>query len=251
MAGYFAIGDVVFSDLTKNEAAERIIASAKANKAELVVTPNATMLHRAFHDEAFLRLLQGATMKLADGVGVVYAAKALKVPIQNGKLAGVALGEALARHAEAAGVSLYLFGGKKTVADRAAENLKKAYPALVVAGCHDGYDFELESLLDEIGKSQAKIVYCCLGSPLQEEVGQVLSRRLSLPVLCLGGSLDVYAGDLSRAPRLFQSLSLEWLWRMMREPRRFSDISSLFFFLLDVRRLKKRKKSCNRAKKRL
>lgn len=251
MADFAEIGGIVFSPLSLDEAARAVISAAREKTPYLVVTPNATMLHDAFRNEALYSHLSSAELVLPDGAGVVWAAKALGHPLPSGKIAGVELGERVAQYAANEGLPLFLFGAKPSVAISAKEALTRRYPNLLVAGCRDGYHFDTREVANEIKLSGAEIVFCCLGSPLQEEVGRYLTRALSCPVLCLGGSLDVYAGCVRRAPKFFRALSLEWLWRMLQEPRRFSGVFSLFAFLYDVRRLKKAKKSCNRLKKRL
>lgn len=238
---------------TEDEAALSCRIADKAAKRErcFVVTPNATILHSARHDGDFCRLLSSADITVPDGVGVVWALRLLKTPLPHGKIAGVSLGEAVARELAARGLSLYLFGGREGVAQGAAEALLRRNPALKVAGCRSGFDFSPDRIANEIKTSAPDLVFCCLGSPLQERIGKTLSETLSLPVLCLGGSLDVYAGRVKRAPAVFRALSLEWLWRMLVEPKRFLKIGALFGFSFDVISLKKRKRACNPPKKRI
>ena len=245
----WSLGELSFDALTLERAAQKVILAAKKRNCTLVVTPNATMLHRASCDRELFALLQGAELVLPDGAGVILASRYLKTPYKPEKVAGVSLGERVLALAAERGLSVYFFGGKAGVAARAAKRMKARYPLLIVAGVRSGFDFDSVRLSSEIGAAAPDIVFCCLGSPLQERVGRMLADLLSCPVLCLGGSLDVYAGDKRRAPRLFQALSLEWLWRMLAEPRRFRGISSLFGFSVDVVRLKNEKKSCIRARK--
>ncbi len=251
MARRVEIGGIWFYDAPIEAVTEEILDRAAKRLPCLAVTPNATMLHAAFHDEAFLELLKNADLVLPDGAGVVLAARLLKTPFLHGKLAGVELGESVVRSCARRGVSLYFFGGRDSVAKDAKLRLMRRYPTLSVAGVHTGFGFSLGAVARRIERSGAEIVFCCLGSPLQEKIGRYLADRLSLPVLCLGGSLDVYADRIRRAPRIFRMLSLEWLWRMLCEPRRFRGISSLFGFLCDALALKKAKKACNRHEKRL
>ena len=118
------------------------------------------------------------------------------------------------------------------------------FPELLVVFAVSGFGFSRDSVREELEKSGARLVFVCLGSPLQEEMGLYLSNTLSLPTLALGGSLDVYAKRVKRAPRVFRAIGLEWLWRMLVEPRRFREIFALFSFVGDMIRLKKAKKSC-------
>lgn len=245
------LGGVRLDAVSLDTAVERTVAAAKAGACYPVVTPNATMLHRAFHDEGFSLLLSRAALALPDGIGAVWAAKYLKTPLPEGRIAGVDFGEALLARAARERVAVAFFGGREGIAERARERLIARYPRLSVVYCRNGYAFSPETVAGEIAESGATLLFVCLGSPLQEKVGAFLAERLSLPVVCLGGSLDIYAGALCRAPKVFRALGLEWLWRMLREPRRFRGVSTLFAFFCDVLRLKSAKKSCNRARRRL
>ncbi len=249
MGDYVTIGGVRFDTVSPEGAVEKILTAAKEKKSCPVVTPNATMLHRAFHDSELLSLFGKASLILPDGVGVVLAARFLGTPLPYGKLAGVALGESLLRKMAEEGLSVAFFGGKEGVAESASARLLARLPTLRVAYCRHGYDFLLDTVAREIKESGADVIFVCLGSPLQEKVGIALSEQLLRPALCLGGSLDVYAGHIARAPRAMQAAGLEWLWRMVCEPRRFRGIFSLFSFVFDILRLKTEKKACNRSQR--
>lgn len=249
MGDYVTLGGVRFDTVSLDGAVEKILRAAEKKTSCSVVTPNATILHSAFHDKSLLTLLQGASLILPDGAGVVLAARYLQTPFPHGRLAGVALGEAVLKGAAERGISVAFFGGKEGIAERARARMLESFPSLRVPYCRCGYEFSLDTVSKELAESGAEIVFVCLGFPLQEKVGAALAERLSCPVLCLGGSLDVYAGEKRRAPRVMQALGLEWLWRMLCEPSRFHGIFALFSFVFDVLRLKKEKKACNRAQR--
>ena len=238
------VGGVSFDTLSLDEAAEVILDAAREGKSHLTVTLNAIMLHRALRDRERMALYQRASLVLPDGIGVVLAGKILNTPFPCGKVAGVSLGERVIGKAAEHKVPIALFGGKDGIAEKAAVRLMAKEPTLRVACTLSGYGFERDEVARAIEKSGARLVFVCLGSPLQEEVGLYLASALSLPTLALGGSLDVYAGRVKRAPRIFRAMGLEWLWRMLIEPRRFCEIFALFSFVGDVIRLKKAKKSC-------
>ena len=126
------------------------------------------------------------------------------------------------------GKRLFLLGAKPGVAELAAANLRDRYPGLILCGTHDGYFKEDEPVVQAIRESGADVVFVCLGAPKQEfwmvEHGPATGAHL---MVGLGGSLDVFAGVVDRAPEGFQKLGLEWLYRLMKEPKRFGRMAKL------------------------
>ena len=236
------IRGVPFADATADEIL-RFLAESVADGRQLAVfTPNADILQRAVEDTAFRQTLLSGDVIVADGIGVIRAAKMLGQVLPE-KIPGVELGERLM----AAGLGpVFLLGGKPGVAEEAAEKLAEKYPALTVAGCHDGYfdrsGAENERVLDAIRTSGAGIVLVCLGSPAQET--WIAENRGALPnvrlLLGLGGSLDVYAGREKRAPRIFIRCHAEWLWRIVRHPGKTGRLFSALRLLIGTRREAKR-----------
>lgn len=212
------------------EAVEEALAIVDGGKGGVVVTPNAEMLWRAHKDSEFRLCLNSATMSLPDGVGVCAGARLLGSRVS--RVAGVDFGACLAYAAGARGRSLYLLGGKEGVAKDAADVLTHACPGLRVCGTRNGYfnidSSESDDVIEEIRRASPDIVYVCLGSPRQEM--WVRNNIESLPpalYVCLGGSLDVYAGRVRRAPELVRRAGLEWAWRVASEPHRLRRASAL------------------------
>ena len=140
------------------------------------------------------------------------------------------------------GLSLYLLGAKPGVAEQAAEKLSAQYPGLKIAGTHDGYFKEDGPGVEDIRRSGADCVLVCLGAPKQEfwmaKNGSATGARL----LCgLGGSLDVFAGTVERAPKFFCDHGLEWFYRLCKEPRRIGRMMKLPLFLVHVKQEKRKK----------
>ena len=165
------------------------------------------------------------------------AARILGTPLK-GKVAGVELGREVLAFASDDGLPVYFLGGKPGVTEAAAEKMREAYPALQICGMHDGYfqksGEENDAVLNLINESGAKILFVCLGAPAQEKwIAQNKDRLPGVQILMgLGGSLDVYAGTVKRAPKIFIKLGLEWLYRLLKEPRRIGRMMSLpkFYF---------------------
>ena len=225
---------VGFDDLTLDEAAEAGAALVEGGGFHYAVTPNPEFLLTARHDEPFRQALLGADLVLADGVGVTYAAKILGRPLK-GRVPGIEFAQRLLAWMAAHGKRLFLLGAKPGVAELAAANLKAAYPGLIVCGTHDGYFQEDGPVVKAIQESAADVVFVCLGAPKQElwmvRNGPAAGARL---MVGLGGSLDVFAGVVERAPEGFQKLGLEWLYRLIKEPRRIGRMARLPLVLVEA-----------------
>ena len=213
----------------------------------VIFTPNALMLERCKRDARLAALLSHATLSLPDGAGVLMAARRRGTPLCE-RVAGIEFGEALLARASERGLRVFLLGGKEGIAAAAAENLKRVHPALRIVGTHwgyfDRYGEENQRLLAHICEVRADVLFVCMGFPIQEQwVTENLSRLAQLSVIaCLGGSLDVWAGRVKRAPRVLSHAGLDWAWRLAREPRRLRDAGALLSFALceGLRREKQR-----------
>lgn len=226
--------------------AEAIEASAKVLSVGgkmTVFTPNAEIAQACAESKETMRIVSSADMLLPDGAGVLKAAKILGTPLKE-KVAGVEYGENLARLCAEKGYSLYILGGKPDVAEKAAKNLQSRYPALKIAGCRDGYfdksHVGSEDTVNDVNASGADVLFVCFGFPAQEKWVYENSSRLSAKIIaCLGGSVDIYAGTAKRAPKLFISLRLEWLWRLIKQPSRIKRMTVLPKYIIETKKYKK------------
>lgn len=223
---------VAFDDVAMDEAVDRALAMLEEDGPHLVVTPNPEIVQRAKQDPEFAQILARAHLVIPDGIGVIYAAKILGRPLK-GRVPGIDFASALLGRVAGTGKRLFLLGAAPGVAEQAAVNLRAAYPGLVVCGAHDGYFKEDGPVIEAIRAARADIVFVCLGFPKQEKWiaanGEAAGARLYIG---LGGSLDVFAGKVERAPERFQRLGLEWLYRLMKEPSRIGRMAKLPLFLV-------------------
>ena len=167
-------------------------------------------------------------MIIPDGSGVILASKILGTPLKKGKVAGVDLGWNLIKAAAEKGYGLYMLGGKPGVAEKAAANLKEMYPSLKISGYADGYFKDDETVIEKINESGADILFVALGVPKQELWMSKNRDKLKVRLMAgLGGSVDIYAGEAKRAPKIFIKLGLEWLYRLLREPKRIGRMMKL------------------------
>ena len=218
---------VGFDNLTLEEAAQAGAGFVEGDGFHYAVTPNPEFILAARKDPAFRQVLLDADLVLPDGIGVIYSAKLLGRPLK-GRAPGIEFAQQLIAWMAKNGKRLFLLGAKPGVAELAAANLKTQYPGLIVCGTHDGYFQEDEPVVEAIRAAAADVVFVCLGAPKQEfwmaKNGPASGAHL---MVGLGGSLDVFAGVVDRAPEGFQKLGLEWLYRLMKEPKRFGRMAKL------------------------
>ena len=221
--------------VTKAQALEEFVHMLDGDRCELVVTPNAEIVEKASKTPQLLRIVnQEAALVIPDGVGLIYASKLKRDPIEE-KVAGIDFAHSAIERCAQLGRSVYLLGSKPGVAEAAAANLQKEMPDLKIAGFRDGYFKEEEesSVVEEINASGADFLCVALGSPKQEYF--VIRHRDSLKAKVaagLGGSLDIWSGQLNRAPAFYIDHGLEWLYRMIQEPRRLKRLPALPVFLV-------------------
>ena len=231
MGAHVNILGVSIDKVTVDGAADRILEwiGQPSNRARAVYTPNSEILMMAYRDESLREAINRADMRTADGIGVVYAAKIVKNPLEQ-RAAGYDIACNLLEKLARQGGSVYLFGAKPGVAEAAAKAMQSRYAGLEIAGCADGYfDAEKEQkIIADINDAQPDVLFVCLGAPKQELWIDQNRDTLSAKVcMGLGGCLDVFAGNVKRAPAAFQKLGLEWFYRLCKEPKRIGRMMDL------------------------
>ena len=193
-----------------------------------VYTPNSEILLHAYKNEDYKDVLNRAELVTADGIGVVYASKILGSSLPE-RVSGFDLANEILRESAPLQKSIYLFGSKPGVAEKAAEKIVSLYPGIKIAGTADGYfDAEKEAkIIDDINEKSPDILFVCLGFPKQEFWIDAHSNLNAKIAMGLGGSLDVFAGTVKRAPVFYQKLGIEWLYRLIKQPSRFVRMLAL------------------------
>ena len=232
---------VGFDNLTLDEAVERGMELLHSPGTHYVATPNPEIVEICRENLAARHAVNCADLVLADGIGIIKGAQMLGTPLK-GRAPGIEFaGRLVARMAEE-GLSLYLLGAKPGVAEAAGEKLAQKYPGLRIAGTHDGYFQEDEPVVEDIRRSGADCVFVCLGAPKQEFWMAKHGESTGAHLLCgLGGSLDVFAGVVERAPAFWSDHGLEWFYRLCKNPSRAGRMMKLPRFLVHVQREKRRK----------
>ena len=199
-----------------------------------IVTINPEMIESARKNPDFSTLLSDAELVVPDGIGVEIGLKILGHKIK--RIPGIELGKALIIKFSKENRSVAMVGAKPEVIDLAIKNLKNEIENLNIVYSHDGYFSDSEPILSELVSANPDLVLVALGSPKQEFFINSLKNRLpNATMIGLGGSFDVWAGVVTRAPKIYQKLGLEWLYRTVKEPQRFKRIfPTLPLFVLRV-----------------
>ena len=225
---------VSFDDLTMDEAVEIALGFMQERRACYACTPNPEIVMAAKGDAALRAALSGAELVLADGVGITKAAAMLGTPLKS-RVPGIDFASNVISRLAQRGGSVYLLGAKPLVAEAAAEKLTQTYPGIVIAGTNDGYFTDDAPVIEKINAASPDFLMVCLGSPKQELWMSANAGRLSCGLMAgLGGSLDVLAGNVQRAPETWRRLGLEWLYRVIKEPKRLGRVMKLPAFVLEA-----------------
>ena len=186
-----------------------------------------------------LQYIRKSTFRIPDGIGIVKASQMRKGKIHQ-RITGIEVMYLLLDKANQLGESIFLYGARPHVVKKAAENIQKQYPNIRIAGYIDGYtSLSEEEVIKAINKSKATFVFVALGFPLQEQWLARNAAELNANVIeDVGGSLDVISGEVKRAPQIFQTLNLEWLYRSLSQRGRLHRLFQLPLFLWKVKREK-------------
>lgn len=234
----FNIFGVRICQKSKRELLSHLATDLKHGNQNAIFTPNTQMLLAASKDRELRKLLNSSELNIPDGVGVRLAARLRGVRLES--MSGIDIAEELLSVAASKGYRVFFLGAKRGVAEKAAENMRVRYPTLHICGIHHGYfdksGTENASVLKKIRTAAPDILFVCFGFPAQEK--WITDNRASLPSvklsMGLGGSLDVWSGNIRRAPLLIQKAGLEWLWRTVLEPKRARIFVDIPHFLIEI-----------------
>lgn len=217
-----------------DELIPKVFQNIDDKKKSLVVAINPEKLMKAKDDPELKALLNRAEFQIPDGIGVIIASKLQKGNITS-RVTGVDMMDRIVREAARTQKSIFLYGAKPGIADKAANKLIETYPELIVAGTQDGYEKDNDKVIETINQAQPDILFVAMGSPKQEQWIEQHREELH-PILYqgVGGSFDVLAGNVKRAPAVFQRFGAEWLYRLLKEPSRLKRQMNLPKFLFVV-----------------
>ena len=222
--------------VTMAEAVDVVRRAMDTRAGVMVATANAEMLMRATHDEELRRILNASALVVPDGAGTVWAARHLGHAMPE-RVAGYDLAQELLRCAPAEGRRVYFFGSAPGVAEKAKAKAEQLYPGIEIVGVRNGFFSPADNaaIIAEIRAARPDLLLVALGVPKQEKWIAAHLAELDVPVaIGVGGTLDVMAGVMKRAPLWMQKAKLEWLFRGLMQPKRAGRLLALPKFVLKV-----------------
>lgn len=214
------------------------IESGEYRRPHQVVTINPIMIMAGLENEQFMSVLRSAELVIPDGIGVVIASRFVRDPIPQ-RVAGIDLMQKLLRLGSRRRYRVYFLGSTEDVVEEVVRQVNRRYPGVQIAGYHHGFFGEEEDKqrVQEIRESNPDILFVARGLDTQEPWIGRYKKQLDVPVMMgVGGSFDVMAGKVKRAPVLFQKTGMEWFYRLMKEPSRYKRMLALPKFMWKVYR---------------
>lgn len=220
------VSPLSYEDLKRN-----IEGDIENNKKSFIVAINPEKILKARKDEYLKELLNNATYEIPDGIGVIYASKLRKGNIKT-RITGIDSMEMLCKLSEEKKYKIFMYGAKEETIKKAKENLEIKFPNIQIVGTINGYEKDNNKIIKAINKSKADIVFVALGSPKQEYwITENMNKVNAKIFQGVGGSFDVFSGNIKRAPKWMQKIGLEWLYRLIKEPKRIFRQIKLVKFL--------------------
>ncbi|WP_313165710.1 WecB/TagA/CpsF family glycosyltransferase [Sedimentibacter sp.] len=239
-----SIMGVRIDNMSMNETMDVIKDKIKNEEQYIIYTPNTEIVMMCHKDEEFMELINKSDINVPDGIGLIYASKIKNHPLKE-KVAGYDLSVNMLKLANENNLKLFVVGGKPGIADEAMENVHREYPNINIAGSQHGYfkgthlgkngDDEELIVLDKINKAEPDILFVGFGAKKQEQWIEYNRDKINAKIIIgNGGTLDGLAGKVKRAPDIFIKSGLEWLYRLIKEPKRIKRQILLPIFMIKV-----------------
>ena len=223
---------VGIDNLTLSEAVDKALSLISEHRCAYMVTPNPEIVMAAWDDPKVSKAIENSDLVIPDGVGVMQAARILGTPLRE-HMPGIDAATEIIKRLASRGGSVFLYGARPGVAEEAAERMKQRFPGLVICGTNDGYGNDDGAVVSKINAAKPDFVMVCLGVPKQELWMAKHAAKLDAGLMAgLGGTIDVFSGQVKRAPLIWQKLNLEWLYRCFEEPKRFRKIKRIPQFII-------------------
>lgn len=212
--------NVKYDNVTKTVALEKALSLLKQSNKSNIFFLNADCLYQAQNDAEYRDILNSADLVLPDGMGLKLATKLLGNKMKD-NCNGSDFSPLLMARAAEEGYKIFFLGGRKGVAEKAAENIQNKIPGIQIVGTHSGHFDDDKEIINKINNSGADILFAAMGVPLQEKWIHKNRDKLNLK-LCLGvgALLDYLSGRIRRAPKILRTIYMEWAWRILMEPKR-------------------------------
>ncbi len=230
------------SKLDMQASIDYLIGAVERREPHQVITANPIMLMTALGDPAYMAMMKQAEFIVPDGTGAVWAAGYVGQPVAE-RVPGIELMHHLLAAGEQRGWRVYLLGASPETIKTAHERLTMDYPRLTFAGYRDGFftDDQDAEVIAEIQAAKPDLLFVARAVNNQEPWIGRYKEELGVPVMMgVGGSFDVVAGNVKRAPKLFRQLRAEWLYRLLMQPTRWRRMLALPQFAIKVMRERER-----------
>lgn len=202
----------------------------------MIVTPNSEIVMNASKDENLKNIIKESDLCIPDGIGLIYASKIHNLGLTE-RVTGVDFMYKILKYCNDEKKSIYILGGKPKVAEMACKNIKNKFSSIDIKGFGDGY-FKSEdeiNIIENINRLKPDILFVALGAPRQEMWIHKYKTKLNVKVaMGVGGSVDIWAGTVKRAPQIYQRLGIEWFYRLIKEPWRYKRMLALPKFMIKV-----------------
>ncbi|TJY42036.1 WecB/TagA/CpsF family glycosyltransferase [Cohnella pontilimi] len=222
--------------MNMKQTVDYLVQAVESQRTHRIVTGNPIMLMAGLEDAGFHRALRTADLVVPDGAGVVWAARHVGQPVPE-RVAGFDLMHELLREGDRRHWKVYLLGTTQEIISSAHEKLSRQFPGVRFVGYRDGYftDREDGAVIAAIREAKPDLLFVARSLMTQEPWLEKYQDALQVPVMMgVGGSFDVVAGKLKRAPAIFRKLGLEWFYRLLQEPSRLPRMLVLPRFALKV-----------------
>lgn len=232
---FVSILGVNFIHSTMKDMVERLTQRMLTNQKGFVVTANPEIVMKALEDPTYKQYVEKADYVTADGIGVVKGAQILGKPLPE-RVAGYDLMRNLLAVLNEKKLKLYMLGAQEETIEKAVQTIKNDYPGLQLAGYHHGFfDWNDPAIINEVKATQPDLILVALGVPKQEKwIAEHIDQVEKGVFIGVGGSFDVLAGTVRRAPEIWQKLNLEWFYRLLKQPSRWRRMLALPHFALKV-----------------
>lgn len=233
---YVRIFGVRIDCVDMEEAFNRFLSLLNRERTSVIYTPNTEMVMMAEKDAEFKDVLNGADLVIPDGIGLIHASRIHHLCLTE-RVPGIELMERILKYCHTTRRSIFLFGGKPGTAELAGQKILERYPNIIIKGIEHGYfsSEDEDRIINAINEAKPDVLFVALGAPKQEKWiarhRRILNAHVSMGI---GGSLDVYAGNVKRAPVFFQKLGIEWMHRLLKEPSRIGRMMALPKFMIKV-----------------
>lgn len=227
---------VKFHKVDEDAAFKRFLYLLNRKTYSMIFTPNPEIVMMAQKDLEYKDILAEGDLVIPDGIGIIMASRIKKLGLEK-RLPGIEMMESILKYCNNAKKSIYLLGSSSENVENAAKNIRETYPNIDIAGYHDGYFDENEELkiVDKINDVKPDILFVAMGAPKQEKWMYKYRKILNVKVaMGVGGAVDVWAGAVKRAPKIFRKIGLEWFYRIITNPKRIKRSFVLPKFLLKV-----------------